>query len=145
MIIVTSVVLGGDMAKTRRYLEMACKTSSALGDDDLPVIQININCLDPLGRSALLIGALFCFHQENIVKQLLQTKFFQYPGDELIKDRLFHYHQIIEKNLALRVESTDSEDKFNVFGRGVLQLSVLIETMRREGYELEFSAPKIIF
>ncbi|HHU35224.1 MAG TPA: translational GTPase TypA [Bacteroidetes bacterium] len=49
-----------------------------------------------------------------------------------------------EKNLALRVEETDSEDKFNVYGRGVLHLSVLIETMRREGYELQVGKPRVI-
>ena len=42
-----------------------------------------------------------------------------------------------EKNLALKVEETESEDKFNVYGRGILHLSILIETMRREGYELQ--------
>ena len=50
----------------------------------------------------------------------------------------------LEKNLALKVETTDSEDKFNVFGRGVLHLSVLIETMRREGYELQVGRPQVI-
>jgi GTP-binding protein len=50
----------------------------------------------------------------------------------------------MEKNLALRVDTTDSEDKFNVFGRGVLHLSVLIETMRREGYELQVGRPQVI-
>ncbi len=49
-----------------------------------------------------------------------------------------------EKNLALRVEETDSEDKFNVYGRGVLHLSVLIETMRREGYEFQVGKPRVI-
>lgn len=49
-----------------------------------------------------------------------------------------------EKNLALRVESTDSEDKFLVYGRGILHLSVLIETMRREGYELQVGQPQVI-
>ena len=49
-----------------------------------------------------------------------------------------------EKNLALRVEETDSEDKFIVYGRGVLHLSVLIETMRREGYELQVGQPQVI-
>ena len=58
-----------------------------------------------------------------------------------IRDRLF---KELEKNLALRVETTDSEDKFNVFGRGVLHLSVLIETMRREGYELQVGRPQVI-
>ncbi len=58
-----------------------------------------------------------------------------------IKDRLF---KELEKNLALRVEETNSADKFMVFGRGVLHLSVLIETMRREGYELQIGQPQVI-
>ncbi len=59
-----------------------------------------------------------------------------------LRDRLF---KETEKNLALRVETTDSEDKFLVYGRGVLHLSVLIETMRREGYELQVGQPQVIF
>lgn len=58
-----------------------------------------------------------------------------------LRTRLF---KEMEKNLALRVEETDSEDKFNVFGRGILHLSVLIETMRREGYELQVGRPQVI-
>jgi len=58
-----------------------------------------------------------------------------------IKDRL---NRELEKNLALRVNETDSADKFLVFGRGVLHLSVLIETMRREGYELQIGQPQVI-
>ncbi|WP_353778107.1 translational GTPase TypA [Winogradskyella sp. 3972H.M.0a.05] len=58
-----------------------------------------------------------------------------------IKERL---EKELEKNLALRVEATDSADKFMVFGRGVLHLSVLIETMRREGYELQIGQPQVI-
>ncbi|WP_394907724.1 translational GTPase TypA [uncultured Mesonia sp.] len=58
-----------------------------------------------------------------------------------IKERLT---KELEKNLALRVEETDSADKFMVFGRGVLHLSVLIETMRREGYELQIGQPQVI-
>ncbi len=50
-----------------------------------------------------------------------------------------------EKNLALKVDQADSEDKFIVYGRGVLHLSVLIETMRREGYELQVGQPQVIF
>src|SRR5450759_4328520 len=50
----------------------------------------------------------------------------------------------IEKNLALKVEDTKSEDTFNVFGRGILHLSILIETMRREGYEFQVGKPKVI-
>jgi GTP-binding protein len=51
----------------------------------------------------------------------------------------------LQKNLALRVEQTDAEDKWNVYGRGVLHLSVLIETMRREGYEFQVGKPQVIF
>ncbi len=50
----------------------------------------------------------------------------------------------LEKNLALRVEQGESPEKFRVFGRGVLHLSVLIETMRREGYELQIGQPQVI-
>jgi len=49
-----------------------------------------------------------------------------------------------EKNLALKVEDTKSEDTFNVFGRGILHLSILIETMRREGYEFQVGKPRVI-
>jgi len=59
-----------------------------------------------------------------------------------LRDRLM---KETEKNLALRVESTDSEDKFLVYGRGILHLSILIETMRREGYELQVGQPQVIF
>ena len=58
-----------------------------------------------------------------------------------IKDRL---EQELERNLALRIEDTGSADKFLVFGRGVMHLSVLIETMRREGYELQIGQPQVI-
>ncbi len=50
----------------------------------------------------------------------------------------------LERNVALRVEPTDSMDSFQVFGRGVLHLSVLIETMRREGYELSIGKPHVV-
>ena len=59
-----------------------------------------------------------------------------------IKERL---DKELEKNLALRVEQGESADTFTVFGRGVLHLSVLIETMRREGYELQVGQPKVLF
>jgi GTP-binding protein len=49
-----------------------------------------------------------------------------------------------EKNLALRVEDTDSADSFLVYGRGILHLGVLVETMRREGYELTVGQPQVI-
>ncbi len=59
-----------------------------------------------------------------------------------LRERLF---KETEKNLALRVQETDREDTFLVFGRGILHLSVLIETMRREGYELQVGQPQVIY
>jgi GTP-binding protein len=58
-----------------------------------------------------------------------------------IYDRLMRE---LDKNLALRVESTDNADSWIVYGRGILHLSILIETMRREGYELQVGQPKVI-
>jgi GTP-binding protein len=65
----------------------------------------------------------------------------KYVTSRHIRERL---DKELEKNLALRVEETDSSDAWNVYGRGVLHLSVLIETMRREGYELQVGQPRVI-
>ncbi len=65
----------------------------------------------------------------------------KYVTSRHINDRLQHE---LQKNLALRVEKTEREDAWLVFGRGVLHLSVLIEEMRREGYELQVGQPQVI-
>ncbi|MCM0589860.1 MAG: translational GTPase TypA [Gloeotrichia echinulata IR180] len=59
-----------------------------------------------------------------------------------VRDRLFRE---LETNVALRVEETDSPDKFQVCGRGELHLGILIETMRREGFEFQVSQPQVIY
>tara|TARA_B100001287_G_scaffold274608_1_gene280268 strand:- start:3877 stop:5673 length:1797 start_codon:yes stop_codon:yes gene_type:complete len=65
----------------------------------------------------------------------------KYVNSRKIKERL---EKEEERNLALRVEQIESADSFKVFGRGILHLSILIETMRREGYELQIGQPQVI-
>jgi GTP-binding protein len=65
-----------------------------------------------------------------------------YVTSNMIKDRL---HKEIRTNVSIRVEQTDNPDVFRVAGRGELQLAILIETMRREGYEFAVSRPEVLF
>ncbi len=81
----------------------------------------------------------------SMVFTINNSPFFGKEGDFVtsrhIRERL---DKEIERNLALRVETSESPDVFNVFGRGIMHLSVLIETMRREGYELQVGKPRVI-
>lgn len=65
----------------------------------------------------------------------------KYVTSRRIRERLFKETEI---NLALRVEETNSPEKLLVYGRGILHLSILVETMRREGYELQLGQPKVV-
>jgi len=65
----------------------------------------------------------------------------KYVTSRHLRDRLFAE---LERNLALRIEETDSPDKMIVFGRGILHLSILVETMRREGYEVQLGQPQVV-
>ena len=66
----------------------------------------------------------------------------QFVTSRQVRDRLMRE---LETNVALRVEETDSPDRFLVSGRGELHLGILIETMRREGYEFQVSQPQVIY
>ena len=74
------------------------------------------------------------------------SPFFGKEGDFVtsrhLRDRLF---KEIEKNLAMRVEETNSPDKLLVYGRGILHIGILVETMRREGYEFQLGQPQVIY
>ncbi len=96
----------------------------------------NPEALDPISIDEPTMSMLFTINNSPFFGQ--EGKF---VTSRHIKDRL---DAELEKNLALRVEDTNSADAWNVYGRGVLHLSVLIETMRREGYELQVGQPRVI-
>ncbi|MGQ1785250.1 MULTISPECIES: translational GTPase TypA [unclassified Saccharicrinis] len=96
----------------------------------------NPEALDPISIDEPTMSMLFTINNSPFFGQ--DGKF---VTSRHIKDRL---DAELEKNLALRVEDTNSADAWNVYGRGVLHLSVLIETMRREGYELQVGQPRVI-
>ncbi|WP_432714825.1 translational GTPase TypA [Pedobacter sp.] len=81
----------------------------------------------------------------NMLFTINNSPFFGKEGkfvtSQRIKERLY---KEMEKNLALKVVETDSPDSYLVYGRGILHLSVLIETMRREGYEIQVGQPQVI-
>src|ERR1035437_5929734 len=92
--------------------------------------------LTPIAIDEPTMNMLFCINNSPFFGK--QGKF---VTSRPLRNRLF---KELEKNLALRVEETNSADSYLVFGRGILHLSVLIETMRREGYELQVGQPQVI-
>ena len=96
----------------------------------------NPEALDPIAIDEPTISMLFTINN---------SPFYGQDGKFVTSRHLIDRLELeLEKNLALRVVPTDSADSYNVFGRGVLHLSVLIETMRREGYELQIGQPQVI-
>ncbi len=113
---------------------------TGIDDFELGDTLTDFNNPDPLPRIAIDEPTM------NMLFTINNSPFFGKEGKFVtsrhLRDRLY---KETEKNLALRVQDTDSEDKFLVYGRGILHLSILIETMRREGYELQVGQPQVIF
>jgi len=98
--------------------------------------QENPEGLDPIAVDEPTMSMMFTINDSPFFGQ--EGKF---VTSRHVRDRLLRE---LEKNLAMRMEETDSADSFMVFGRGVLHLSILIETMRREGYEIQIGQPTVI-
>jgi GTP-binding protein len=96
----------------------------------------NPEALDPIAIDEPTMSMLFTINNSPFFGK--EGKF---VTSRHIKDRL---DKELEKNLALRVEDTSAGDAWNVYGRGVLHLSILLETMRREGYEIQVGQPRVI-
>ncbi|GAB6012701.1 translational GTPase TypA [Viscerimonas tarda] len=92
--------------------------------------------LDPIAIDEPTMSMLFTINNSPFFGKDGKYVTSRHIHDRLVKE--------LDKNLALRVEPTDSADAWIVFGRGILHLSILIETMRREGYELQVGQPKVI-
>ena len=123
--------------------------SAALGD----IIAVSgidkINIGETLCSQDLVEGLPFVAIDEPTVSMLFMVNNSPFAGKEgkfvtsrHLRARLF---KEIETNVSMRVEETENADTFKVFGRGELHLSILIENMRREGYEFQVSRPKVIF
>ncbi|MCB0705837.1 MAG: translational GTPase TypA [Saprospiraceae bacterium] len=119
----------------------AGEIAAVIGLEDFQIGDTIADFENPEGLPSISIGE----PTMNMLFTINNSPFFgkegKFVNSRQIRDRLY---KETEKNLALRVEETESPDALLVFGRGILHLSILIETMRREGYELQVGQPRVI-
>ncbi|MBU0764607.1 MAG: translational GTPase TypA [Bacteroidetes bacterium] len=130
--------LGKEKIKTDVHAGEIC---AVLGMDDFDIGDTiadieNPEALRPLHIDEPTLSMLFTINNSQFYGR--EGKF---VTSRQLRERLFRE---TEKNLALRVEETDSPEKLTVYGRGILHLSILVETMRREGYEFQMGQPKVV-
>lgn len=130
--------LGKEKIKTPVEAGELC---AVLGLEDFEIGDTVADALNPEGLTPIKVDEPTMSMLFTINNSPFFGKEGKYVTSRHLRDRLFLE---LEKNLALRVEETNSPDMLNVYGRGILHLSVLIETMRREGYELQVGQPQVI-
>ncbi len=130
-----------DMGK-KRVTEVQCGDICAVvGIEDFQIGETIADAENPEAVPIIAIDEPTMNMQFSINNSPFFGKEGKFVTSRHIRDRLM---KELEKNLALRVHETDDADKFLVYGRGILHLSVLVETMRREGYELTVGQPQVI-
>jgi GTP-binding protein len=131
------------LAKEKQKEKVECgEICAVMGIDDFDIGDTISDFENPEGLTPIHIDEPTMSMLFTINNSPLYGKEGKYVTSRHIRERLY---KEIEKNLALRVEESESTDSFNVFGRGILHLSILIETMRREGYELQLGQPQVIY
>ena len=130
------------LAKEKQKVEVcAGELCAVMGIDDFEIGDTIADLENPEGMTPIHIDEPTMSMLFTINNSPFYGKEGKYVTSRHIRERLY---KEIEKNLALRVEESDTTEAFIVYGRGILHLSILVETMRREGYELQLGQPQVI-
>ena len=130
------------LAKEKQKVEVcAGEICAVMGIDDFEIGDTIADFENPEGLTPIHIDEPTMSMLFTINNSPFYGKEGKYVTSRHLRDRLY---KEIEKNLALRIEETETTEGFVVFGRGILHLSILVETMRREGYELQLGQPQVI-
>lgn len=130
------------LAKEKQKVEVcAGELCAVMGIDDFEIGDTIADFENPEGMTPIHIDEPTMSMLFTINNSPFYGKEGKYVTSRHIRERLY---KEIEKNLALRVEESETTEAFIVYGRGILHLSILVETMRREGYELQLGQPQVI-
>ena len=130
------------LAKEKQKIEVcAGELCAVMGIDDFEIGDTIADLENPEGMTPIHIDEPTMSMLFTINNSPFYGKEGKYVTSRHIRERLY---KEIEKNLALRVEESETTEAFIVYGRGILHLSILVETMRREGYELQLGQPQVI-
>ena len=130
--------LGKEKIKTEVYAGEIC---AVLGPENFDIGDTIADLENPEGMAPIAIDEPTMSMLFTINTSPFAGKEGTYVTSRHVRERLY---KEIEKNLAMRIEETESPEKLLVYGRGILHLSILVETMRREGYEFQLGQPRVI-